>query len=519
MSSERLIHKPKLVLSGSITQYGIEILDQLESSNSSAQSSLLSFCLPFNPYRTSLNKNFLPFDEIIWCQLSSTADSLGGQPIMDITYVDPKALPVKPNQVSIQIKNSKDSINQLLNNDSQETELSQLILSKAYRAHKVSPSILVVINPHGGQGKAIEIYENQILPILRAANVTVQYMETKYHEHAVDIARDLDVSRYDIIACCSGDGIPHQIINGFYQRPDRGLSAFENVAITQLPCGSGNALTLSTYGSNDAALSTFMMLKAEPTKLDLMAVSQETRPTKLSFLSQCFGIIADSDIGTEHLRWMGSIRFELGVVKKVLSRASYPCDIYVDYIAENKNDLEDHFNEHNAKDALTAESVSSNSRKGIFKSIVPGDLELTGPSLSEEPPRNWVKLPSLVTNNLSIFYVGKMPYISSDTQFFPAALPNDASMDMVVTDTNTSVVETTKILLSIDKGLHVHSDKVIHAKIRNYRLVPRLKSTKDHYISIDGESFPFEPLQVEILPGILTALLPNGSFVETSFAK
>ena len=59
------------------------------------------------------------------------------------------------------------------------------------------------------------------------------------------------------------------------------------------------------------------MLKAHKTKLDLMAITQGSEKiTKLSFLSQCYGIIADSDIGTEHLRWLGPIRFELGVIQK-----------------------------------------------------------------------------------------------------------------------------------------------------------------------------------------------------------
>ena len=53
------------------------------------------------------------------------------------------------------------------------------------------------------------------LTILQAARANVTYFETKYHGHATEIARELDVNDYDIIVCCSGDGIPHEVINGF----------------------------------------------------------------------------------------------------------------------------------------------------------------------------------------------------------------------------------------------------------------------------------------------------------------
>ena len=101
--------------------------------------------------------------------------------------------------------------------------------------------------PAWRQGHAKTIYKIKILPILQAARANVTYFETKYHGHATEIARELDVNDYDIIVCCSGDGIPHEVINGFYLRPDKGLLTFNKIAVTQLPCGSGNALSLSTW--------------------------------------------------------------------------------------------------------------------------------------------------------------------------------------------------------------------------------------------------------------------------------
>jgi sphingosine kinase len=506
MSSEHLIYSPLPLSRGVITVSGIDVFQSPSAQRGDGYNdscACMSLCLttPTPKQRTQIF-----FYEILWCQWSNSYTDSQAQGIVDLAYIKESSgsgrASAKPQSITLQLQIEAASA-------ALQVDLCHTILSKAYENSRPKQSILILINPHGGQGNALDIYKSRILPILKAAHVTIHYEETRYHQHAVEIARQLDITKYDVIACCLGDGIPHQVINGFYQRPDRGALAFEAIAITQLPCGSGNALALSTHGSNDAAMATLSMLKAKRTKLDLMAVTQKDT-TSLSFLTQCFGMIADADIGTEHLRWMGSIRFEIGVVQKVFSRTSYPCDVYVEYVVDDKKDMEAHFNHFRSPPTTKVEDKVAN-----LKEI----LQRQGPSLAEDPPKHWTKIPSQVTDNLNILYVGKMPYISNDTQFFPAALPNDATMDLVISDTNSSVWETTKTLLCIDKGLHVHKDKIIHAKIKSYRLVPKLHNPKGHHISVDGESFPVDTMQTILLPGVMTSLLPAGEFVATSFSK
>ncbi|CUM52665.1 unnamed protein product [Debaryomyces tyrocola] len=504
MSTERLIYSPKHLTEVTLDERGLRITDQsLEALHGNDHThNFLSACLQTDS-RTGDSESHIPFRNIIWCEKITSDDY---QDLYELGYMYSLSQSLKPERIQIQIK-SVDPGDAHLSSDI--SDLSKYILSRAYDKSLISPSILVIINPHGGQGNAVRIYEQKILPVLKEAHVNFKYQETKYQGHAMEIAKNLDINSYDIIACCSGDGIPHEVINGFYQRSDKGLEAFNKIAVTQLPCGSGNALTLSTHGSNDASVATLSMLKSQKAKLDLMAVTQGTgnkEKTSLSFLTQCYGIIADSDIGTEHLRWMGPIRFDLGVTYKVFKRSKYPCDIYVNCITESKQDISDHFDKHY--------------KQGYGpKTLTAKEFELKCPGLDQDPPGNWLKLPEITTANLNILYVGKMPYVSNDAQFFPAALPNDGSMDMIITDTNMSIIETTSTLLSVSKGTHVYSDKVLHSKVLSYRLVPRLANPANHYISIDGENFPTEPLQVEIMPGILTGLLNDGNFVDTSFSK
>lgn len=384
-----------------------------------------------------------------------------------------------------------------------QPNVAQHIMQLSYPNSVTRPRIMIILNSHGGQGNARSLYNDQILPVIRAARVEYTYVETEYSGHASDIARELDISQYDVVACCSGDGVPHEVINGFYQRPDR-EQAFEKIAITQLPCGSGNALSLSSYGTNSAGIATVKMLKLMRKRMDVMALTQGTT-TKLSFLSQAYGTIADSDIGTEHLRWMGPVRFDFGVAQRLIAKTTYPCDLFVKYSLRENDEIRGHYDKH--KFTLTED-----------RGATERDFRVKFPTVEGPPPADWEQLSPQVTDNLSIFYVGKMPYVLSDAQFFPAALPDDGCMDMVITSTKTPFFKMAKLLFSVDRGGHVHSSDVLHAKISAYRLVPRIEA-ENHFISVDGESFPFETLQVEVLNRVLTVLLDDGAFVDTCFAR
>ena len=444
---------------------------------------------------------FISFTSILWC------DHIDDD-IYDVSYAQSGSKKTHIRKASMHITSP---ITQFKRDDD---NVGQIILDKSYPHSKPGANILILINPFSGQGKGKVIYDSEISPVLKAAKVNVTYQETRYIGHGTDIAKTLNVNDYDIIACCSGDGIPHEVINGFYQRSDHGVEAFNNIAITQLPCGSGNALSLSTHGTNDALAATTLMLKAGRTKIDLMAFKQQQQNSDdesihLSFLSQCFGTIADADIGTEHLRWMGPIRFDLGILHKVVTSAKYPCDVYVDYKCENNSDVVRHF-DHYSRNYDPHAPVNP---------ITEDVLKLSGPKLSQPPPSNWVKIDSNVTDKLSIFYVGNMPYVSEDAQFFPAALPNDGAMDLIILDTNRSMFKNAMTLLGVSLGQHVNDNGIIHSKVLGYRLVPKLKNMSHHYLSIDGENYPVKPIQVQILPGVMTSLLTDFNYVDTCLKR
>ncbi len=48
-------------------------------------------------------------------------------------------------------------------------------------------------------------------------------------------------------------------------------------------------------------------------QVDTFSVTQNNKRT-ISFMSQALGLMADLDLGTEHLRWMGDTRFMVGLL-------------------------------------------------------------------------------------------------------------------------------------------------------------------------------------------------------------
>ncbi|KAG0654798.1 hypothetical protein C6P45_003271 [Maudiozyma exigua] len=502
---------------------------------------------------------------------------LPNQHIIQITFAKPTRHDVKPKSLTLMIAN-----------DGTKEEVIEDILSKSYRNSKRNRRVLVIINPFGGKKNAKKIFKKKAKPLLLASNFKVDVAYTKYPCHAVDIVKKMDITKYDTIACASGDGIPHEVINGLFQRPDR-VDAFNKLAITEIPCGSGNAMSVSCHWTNNPSYATLFLIKAVEKRIDIMCCNQpSTRSTypRLSFLSQTYGIIAESDINTEFIRWMGPARFELGVAFNILQRKKYPCDVYVKYHAKSKNELKSHYLKYKKKmedsnieilekpeliepeiryigeddtasddtsisnssrsnldltNEITLQTESESNEENINNYVTESDFEVRY-KYEDGVPEDWERIDPNITNNLGIFYSGKMPYVAADTKFFPAALPADGCMDMVITDSRTPVTRMVPILLALDKGSHVLQPEVLHSKIVAYRLIPKKSDKEIHtssskettpdsddsyedysspngLYSIDGEKFPLEPLQVEIMPKLCKTLLRDGKYVDTQFDK
>ena len=428
----------------------------------------------------------IPFFNILWAELSE----------FDITVQYAKT--TTKNVVNVA------SVNYLVDKPQHSYAQSWVtkLLDRAYGESQRKKRIKVLINPFGGNGSAQKWYLRDIEPIFAAARCEIDVERTLYQGHAVEIAEKLDIEAYDVIASCSGDGVPHEVFNGLGKKQDA-IKALHKVAVAQLPCGSGNAMSWNFNGTDSTSIAALCVVKGIRTPLDLTSITQGDKRT-LSFLSQALGIVAEADLGTEHLRWMGSARFTYGFLVRVLRKTVYPCDLWVKIDIPTKGAIREHYRKELTNQAPIEERRDSNDAETLR-----GLPELQFGSFASPLPSAFTSVPS---SNVGNFYAGNMALMAPGANFFPATLPSDGHLDLVTVGGDISRHSAIKCFLAVEKGGFFDFPQVNYRKVSGYRIIPR--EQKAGYISIDGERVPFEGFQAEVHRGLGTVLSKTGHLYE-----
>ncbi|ODQ55992.1 sphingosine kinase [Saitoella complicata NRRL Y-17804] len=390
------------------------------------------------------------------------------------------------------------------------------LLEASYGKSLQRKRLKVLINPFSGPGNANTVWKIHANPLFLAAHVTLSITHTKYREHAITIAEELDIDAYDAIVCVSGDGLPHEVFNGLAKRKDARKAL--KVPVVLLPGGSGNGMTMSTFGTPTVSHAALAMIKGIYTPIDLCSVTQGSKRT-LSFLTQSFGIIADCDLGTEGLRWAGGQRFVMGLVQRVLGLKVYPCDVAVKIIDSDKDTIKRKIKYDVRKQFNTKED--GDATEGI--------PDLAFGTVQDPVPSDWTVVKY---EDLTNFYAGKCPWVSMDSCFFPAAITDDGLLDLVIVrapkshqssvsaDGSHSALlpppagrwQSIKYLTATEEGgKHFNMDCVSYLKVAGFRLTPR---KREGYVSIDGEPILHEAFQVEVHQALGATLTVDGKFYQ-----
>lgn len=495
------------------------------------------------------------------------------------------------------------------------------VMSKAYRDVKAYKRVKVLINPVGGPGKARQLFESRARPILEAAGCRLDITITSHRMHGLEIARDLKVEDYDAVGIVSGDGLIHEMLNGFATRPDADKALA--LPLAPIPAGSGNAMSINLLGSQQGfslALACLNIIKGRPMKLDLLSVTQPASafppgvpvpgrspsntlgkraaakarrdatlnggtsaresedvatlieaPSKpfvkyYSFLSQAIGILADLDLGTEHLRALGDTRFLIGYATSVIRNAQ--CDVDIDVKlgargsknrAEMRQRVLDFNQTASAGTATSAEPASGGAAArvsdpqpassveqggtaptshelvhGVVTEPIVSDpaslppFDMRDPSwphsfLSQSTPirqigteaaestvseSGWAR----IQDPIASLYAGKLPFVSRDLMQFPFALPNDGTIDVAMILHAGGRAAKVPENGYAETGQLVYQKAMTYLKVEAIRVTPRLKEgdkrlKKGGLISIDGEKVPYAAFQVEVAQGLQYAVL------------
>ncbi|KAL1733181.1 ATP-NAD kinase-like domain-containing protein [Schizophyllum commune] len=421
----------------------------------------------------------------------------------------------------------------------------------------------VLVNPHGGQGKGLVVWRKRIEPIFKAAGCQIDLTITTHNGHAYDLAKTLALD-YDAVVTVSGDGLIHEVLNGFaaHEQPTKALS----IPIAPIPTGSGNGTALNLLGLTDGfdvVAAALNAIRGHPMSVDLFSLVQDGKRS-VSFMSQALGLMADLDLGTEHLRWMGDARFVYGFIRGVLSQKPCPIELYYKPAETDRQKMYKALQDRHATQAThqahaSTASVSfavrpsspfsspatpfasstpfsggpANSFSGPASptsASTPSDRRPKSP-MSEDgedglPPLVYAKAGSSSEGSsddgwtkfedpILFVYAGKGPYVARDLMAFPASLPDDGLIDITI-HPMAPMGELFGAMNGAEKGELFWRKRLTYLKAHAFRVrpvAPAPNREPQGNLSVDGERFPFKEFTVEVHQKLGRLMSMHGMYV------
>lgn len=312
----------------------------------------------------------------------------------------------------------------------------------------------IIINPLGGKGQAWQIF-TKIRSLFDRSNLEYTVTQTYSAADTQNLVRELDLSQIDGLVIVGGDGTIHYAIAGLMSRRDRQTAI--KLPLGVIPGGTGNGLSktlLELSGeSYDPLNAAFLIAKGKQQAFDIAAIEQNG--TKYySFLSLAWGLISDVDIGSEKLKFLGALRFDLYALLLLGLRRTY---------------------------------------KGRFSFLPHPDCQIA--TDRDSRPGKW----RVIEDEFIFVWAMNTAWAAHDMNVTPHAELNDGAMDVLIMRQGTSRWEILKALLRCGKGQHLDLPHLEYYKVRAFRLEPM---TEKGILVVDGEPVDYSPIAMKMIPDL-----------------
>ncbi|KAI3633835.1 hypothetical protein MIR68_008167 [Amoeboaphelidium protococcarum] len=371
----------------------------------------------------------------------------------------------------------------------------------------------VIVNPFSGTKKAMQMYKQQIRPMLQLAQIQINLIVTERAGHAADIARAFDPDTTNAIILCGGDGIFHEFVNGLMDRcSDHGVKDFDNLTAQKclqvplgfIPCGSGNALGKNINCPN-VPHAVLNVIKRHCIKTDLFSFeylsvgTSQQQKRHYGFLEIMWTLVADIDIESDKIRWAGGLRFTLWAVMRILKLRKYSGSLY-----------------------LFKDGMQLDSGHDLIAQIQAAVLDSK-------------QTVAITEREFTYFMAMNMPWCATDFLVAPQSQLDDGQLDLYWMHKDAGRGNLLKVLLDTESGKYVNYPFVHHAKCSSFILIPgssgsplpgkrqlsqlsapltiqeELQSIRglNGIIDVDGEKIKYDGILVECLPRVLNLIVPQ----------
>jgi sphingosine kinase len=176
-----------------------------------------------------------------------------------------------------------------------------------------------------------------------------------------------------------------------------------------------------------------------------------TNQAHTSFLTYSWGLVADVDMESECIRWMGTARLDLWAVYRILFLRTY--------------------------------------RGKLSYTTAPATQSV--PALTEPVPNDW----TVLEDEFVLFWASQVTHASMGFYHSPPTRVGDESFQIMMIRKPMSRLQMIRILLSIDAGEHIGLKGVEFIRCSAYRLEP-----VGSFNVIDGEMVEAGPIQAHVVP-------------------
>lgn len=385
-----------------------------------------------------------------------------------------------------------------------------------------SPSprrLLIMINPASGSGRALSIFHRDVYPLLAEAGISMKVFVTSSSGSASDFIKEVDLDLYDGLVIISGDGLVYEVVNGIMRRSDR--EDVLKIPLGIIPGGSGNGLAFSiNYAVGDHQFKNPILTSIQNvvggrrTPLDLVEVRTKSGIYH-SILSVGWGLLADIDIESESLRFLGGFRFTVWGVVRTLGLRRYRGRLsFLPYqqgwASKRPNSfLSDEGDNEVKKDVDVLEETTTKVQQDLQQPYIP--------DLSDPVPTSW----TTIEDDFIMVYSGNVTHMAADCFLAPSSRLDDGVMWLLfLRGKNISRRRAAQFLLALNHGKHVDLPYVTLIPVQAFRLeslagreeeetrCPRggVRKRKSGVMTIDGELVDTDIIQAHILPSCLTVM-------------
>ncbi len=194
------------------------------------------------------------------------------------------------------------------------------VFSQKSKKMRATKRVHLLVNPYAGNRSGRSVGE-QAKALLEKEGKVVEVHHSAYEGHLMKIAEELDTKANDLFAVVGGDGSLSEVINGRMRANSEKKELF-----ALIPAGTGNSLA-NDLGISSVENAIHSIISGVRQNLDIARVemgnglpgSEDGTTVRYSHNLVTWGLGVDSTLKAEKMRWMGPIRYDVGILMAIMA--------------------------------------------------------------------------------------------------------------------------------------------------------------------------------------------------------